>query len=36
MASPCLLARIRRRFPWLCLLFADGGYQGEVAAAAAR
>ncbi len=27
-------ARIRRRFPWLGLLFADGGYQGEVAAAA--
>ena len=31
-----LLARIRRRFPWLRLLFADGGYQGDVAAAAAR
>ncbi len=31
-----LLGRIRRRFPWLRLLFADGGYQGEVAAAAAR
>jgi putative transposase len=31
-----LLARIRRRFPWLALLFADGGYQGEVAATAAR
>jgi transposase len=31
-----LLARIRRRFPWLRLVFADGGYQGEVAAAAAR
>ena len=26
-----LLTRIRRRFPWLRLLFADGGYQGEVA-----
>lgn len=25
-----LLSRIRRRFPWLRLLFADGGYQGEV------
>ncbi len=31
-----LLTRIRRRFPFLSLLFADGGYQGEVAAAAAR
>ena len=31
-----LLARIRRRFPWLRLLFADGGYQGEIAASAAR
>ena len=31
-----LLMRIRRRFPWLQLLFADGGYQGDVAAAAAR
>jgi transposase len=31
-----LLVRIRRRFPWLALLFADGGYQGEVAASAAR
>jgi putative transposase len=31
-----LLARICRRFPWLRLLFADGGYQGEVVAAAAR
>ena len=31
-----LLRRIRRRFPWLGLIFADGGYQGEVAAAAAR
>ena len=31
-----LLIRIRRRFPWLRLLFADGGYQGEVAASAAR
>jgi transposase len=29
-------ARIRRRFPWLRHLFADGGYQGVVAAAAAR
>jgi putative transposase len=28
-------ARIRRRFPWLRLLFADAGYQGEVAACAA-
>jgi putative transposase len=27
--------QIRRRFPWLRLLFADGGYQGEVAACAA-
>ena len=26
--------RIRRRFPWLRLLFADAGYQGEVAACA--
>ena len=33
---PPLLTRIRRRFPLLGLLFADGGYQGEVAAAAAR
>ena len=31
-----LLARIRRRFPWHRLLFADGGYQGEIAASAAR
>ena len=31
-----LLARIRRRFPWLRLLFADGGYQGDLAAVAAR
>ena len=28
-------ARIRRRFPWLRHLFADAGYQGEVAARAA-
>jgi transposase len=28
-------ARLRRRFPWLAHLFADGGYQGAVAAAAA-
>ena len=28
-------ARIRRRFPWLRHLFADAGYQGEVAACAA-
>jgi transposase len=28
-------ARIRRRFPWLELVFADAGYQGEVAARAA-
>jgi transposase len=28
-------ARLRRRFPWLVWLFADGGYQGTVAAAAA-
>ena len=34
--SPRCSRRIRRRFPWLRLLFADGGYQGEVAAAAAR
>lgn len=27
--------RIRRRFPWLKLVFADGGYQGDQAAAAA-
>jgi putative transposase len=27
--------RIRRRFPWLRLLFADAGYQGEQAACAA-
>ena len=31
-----LLTRLRRRFPFLGLVFADGGYQGEVAAAAAR
>ncbi len=31
-----LLMRIRRRFPFLTLLFADGGYQGAVATAAAR
>lgn len=31
-----LLRRIRRRFPFLGVVFADGGYQGEVAAAAAR
>jgi putative transposase len=31
-----LLARIRRRFPWLRLLFADGGYRGEIAARTAR
>ena len=31
-----LLTRIRRRFPWLQLLFGDGGYQGEVAVTAAR
>jgi transposase len=31
-----LLGHIRRRFPWLDLLFADGGYQGEVAASTAR
>jgi len=31
-----LLMCIRRRFPWLALLFADGGYQGEVAAIAAH
>lgn len=31
-----LLARVRRRFPWLSLLLADGGYQGEVADGAAR
>ena len=29
-----LLTRIRGRLPWLWLLFADGGYQGEIAAAA--
>ena len=27
--------RLRRRFPWLRLVFADGGYQGETAACAA-
>jgi transposase len=27
--------RLRRRFPWLRLIFADGGYQGEGAACAA-
>ena len=27
--------RLRRRFPWLRLIFADGGYQGEIAACAA-
>ena len=27
--------RLRRRFPWLRLIFADGGYQGETAACAA-
>ena len=26
--------RLRRRFPWLRLIFADGGYQGETAACA--
>jgi transposase len=31
-----LLTRMRRRFPFLGLPFADGGYQGEVAASAAR
>jgi transposase len=31
-----LLTRIHRRFPFLGLLFADGGYQGDVAAAAAH
>jgi transposase len=31
-----LLRRVHRRFPWLSLLFADGGYQGEVAAGNAR
>ena len=31
-----LLTRIRRRFPFLALILADGGYQGEVAATAAR
>jgi transposase len=30
-----LVRRIRRRLPWLAHLFADGGYQGAVAAAAA-
>src|ERR671915_326120 len=29
------LRRLRRRFPWLRLVFADGGYRGEVAACAA-
>ena len=28
-------ARLRRRFPWLAHLFADGGYRGAVAASAA-
>jgi putative transposase len=28
-------ARIRRRLPWLAHLFADRGYQGDIAAAAA-
>ncbi len=27
--------RIRRRFPWLVLVFADGGYQGDQATCAA-
>jgi transposase len=27
--------RLRRRFPWLRLIFADGGYRGETAACAA-
>jgi transposase len=27
--------RLRRRFPWLRLIFADGGYRGEAAACAA-
>jgi transposase len=27
--------RLRRRYPWLRLIFADGGYQGETAACAA-
>lgn len=31
-----LLTRIRRRLPFLGLVFADGGYQGEVAAVNAR
>jgi putative transposase len=30
-----VVRRIRRRLPWLAHLFADGGYQGGVAAAAA-
>jgi transposase len=31
-----LLMRLHRRFPWLSLLFGDGAYQGEHAAATAR
>ena len=31
-----LLRHIRRRFPWLRMLFADGGYQGDLAATTAR
>ena len=31
-----LLTRIRRRFPFLALIFADGGYQAEAAASAAH
>jgi len=27
--------RVRRRFPWLTLVYADGGYQGDQAACAA-
>ncbi|MGH6915753.1 MAG: IS5 family transposase [Geminicoccales bacterium] len=33
LALACV--RVRRRFPWLAHLFADGGYQGAVAASAA-
>ena len=35
MALGLVCARIRGRFPWLRHLFADAGYQGDVAACAA-
>ncbi len=27
--APTLLARVRSSFPWLCHIFADGGYAGD-------